>query len=532
MKINSRALVLFLLAATLGVFQFGGSEAQAQSSYFSSRGCTSCHSAPVTATCNGCHHHGAVSLKGTTNKTSYAPGETVSVTISGGNKTGWIQASLYNQNNTQVAISSGNASGMGHSTTFPAVLSAPAPTTPGTYTWKAAWHGNMNDSGSAHGDVTVNTNSFTVTAPADTTKPVVSAFTLPGTATSMTVPVGSFTATDNVAVTGYMITTSATAPAAGAAGWTASAPTSATAPAAGSATFYAWAKDAAGNVSASKNASVTITTTADTTKPTLTVSALVNGAYTNMATLNISGKASDAGGLQSVTVNGQTVAVNPDGSFSTALTLTVGANTVTVTAADKTGNQQTDTRTITYDPTAPVLTVSAPADNSSTTQSFITLTGTINETSRVTVTDNNGSPQTAAISGNNFTATVYLSPGVNTIAVTATDLAGNTTGAKRTVTYDSGKLTLAVTNPDQDITTNKSSLVLTGTIIDTSSNVSVSVTMNGQTYNPAVVNGTFQQQLTFTKPQLYAVTVTATDAAGNSSTVNRNVIFRRGGKNK
>jgi hypothetical protein len=267
MKFNSKVLVLFLLAVTLGVFQFGAKEAQAQSSYFTSRGCNSCHSAPVTATCNGCHYHGATSLKGVTNKTSYAPGETVSVTISGGNKTGWIQASLYNQNNTQVAISSGNASGMGHSTTFPAVLSAPAPATPGTYTWKAAWHGNSNNSGSTHGNVTVNTNSFTVTAPADTTKPVVGAFTLPANATSLTVPVTSLTATDNVAVSGYIITTSSTAPATSAGGWTATAPTTVTATATGSTTFYAWAKDAAGNVSAAKSANVTITTaTSDTTK--------------------------------------------------------------------------------------------------------------------------------------------------------------------------------------------------------------------------------------------------------------------------
>jgi hypothetical protein len=205
---------------------------------------------------------------------------------------------------------------------------------------------------------------------------------------------------------------------------------------------------------------------------------------------------------------------------------------VAIIATDMAGNQQTDARTISYDPTAPVLAVSAPADNSSTTQSFITLTGTINETSTVKVTDNNGNPQTAAINGNIYTATIYLVTGVNTIVVTATDLAGNTTSAKRTVTYDTGKLTLEVTNPNQDITTNKPNLVLTGTIIDSLSNVTVTVNMDGQTFSPAVINGIFQQKLTFAQPKLYAITVTATDSAGNSSTATRNVIFRRGGKNK
>ena len=231
MQIINKTAVLFIFAMALATFQFWSTEAQAYPAYFTSN-CAGCHASPVAATCNGCHHHGPVSLKGATNKTSYAPGETVSVTISGGSQSGWVRAILYDQNNTQVAISNGNDSGMGNSTTFPATLSAPAPTTPGTYTWKAAWFGNSYDSGnptaSAHGEVSVNTNSFTVVAPVDATAPVVSAFALPATATSLTVPVTTFTATDNVAVTGYLITTSATAPAVSATGWTATAPASVT----------------------------------------------------------------------------------------------------------------------------------------------------------------------------------------------------------------------------------------------------------------------------------------------------------------
>ncbi len=95
--------------------------------------------------------------------------------------------------------------------------------------------------------------------PADVVAPVVSVFTMPITATSLTVSVTSLTATDAVGVTGYMITESATAPLAGAAGWSASAPTNFTFSAAGSKTAYAWAKDAAGNVSASLSANTSIT---------------------------------------------------------------------------------------------------------------------------------------------------------------------------------------------------------------------------------------------------------------------------------
>ena len=89
-----------------------------------------------------------------------------------------------------------------------------------------------------------------VTPQTDTTAPAVTAFTMPPTAASLSVAISAFTATDNVVVTGYMVTQSATPPAAGAVGWTATAPATVTAAAAGSQTFYPWVKDAAGNVSA------------------------------------------------------------------------------------------------------------------------------------------------------------------------------------------------------------------------------------------------------------------------------------------
>jgi hypothetical protein len=525
-------LALALVAAPLAAFQLLGTEAMAQSSYFTSRGCSGCHGSPVVATCNGCHHHGNANLSATTDKTSYAPGETVTVTLTGGSRTGWIGARLYNQSGVEVARPTGNQSGMGSATTFPAVLSAPAPLTAGTFTWKMAYFGNQDGSGSGdvHAEQAVNV-TFTVASvapPADTSAPVVT-FALPATATSLTVPVASLSATDNVGVTGYLVNKVATPPAASAAGWTASAPASVTA-VAGSNTFYAWAKDAAGNVSAAQSASVTVTAApaADTTLPALTISALANGSYTNKVTLNVSGSATDASGIKSVTVNNQAVIVNADGSFSHALTLAAGVNTITTIATDNAGNQQIDTRTVTYDLNVPVLAVTAPADNSTTIQSFLNVTGTISEAATVAVSVNNGSPQTAAISGSTFNATVNLVSGVNTIDITATDLAGNSANAKRTVTYDNStsQFTLAVTSPVQDITTRNSTLTIRGTIVDATSRVNVTVTMNGRTYTPKVDDGAFRQRLTFTKAGLYAITVTATDASGNSSTVTRNVIYR------
>ena len=63
------------------------------------------------------------------------------------------------------------------------------------------------------------------------------------------------------------MTETATAPVAGALGWTTPAPTAYTVATAGTTTLYAWAKDAANNVSASRSAAVTVTLPATGPEP-------------------------------------------------------------------------------------------------------------------------------------------------------------------------------------------------------------------------------------------------------------------------
>jgi len=112
--------------------------------------------------------------------------------------------------------------------------------------------------------------------PVDRTAPVVTAFSVPTVSKSLTVPVNVFTATDNMEVNGYMITASSAKPSSSAAGWSANAPTRYTFPSGtvGTKTLYAWAKDAAGNVSSYKSASLTLS------MPDLIVSAVSNWSTT------------------------------------------------------------------------------------------------------------------------------------------------------------------------------------------------------------------------------------------------------------
>ena len=108
----------------------------------------------------------------------------------------------------------------------------------------------------------------------DGTRPVVSAFVIPSSSSSLTVPITTFTATDNVSVAGYLVTESSTAPQASASGWSPTPQTSYTFTSTGNKTLYAWAKDAAGNVSTSRNDSVTVTQVGDTIAPTVSAFAI------------------------------------------------------------------------------------------------------------------------------------------------------------------------------------------------------------------------------------------------------------------
>jgi predicted outer membrane repeat protein len=105
--------------------------------------------------------------------------------------------------------------------------------------------GNVSAVYSSLSSVEVNT-----TVPSDTTSPSVDTFTAASTSNSLDISITTFSASDDTAVTGYLITESNAQPASGDSGWSGSAPTTYIVASDGSYTLYPWAKDAAGNVSA------------------------------------------------------------------------------------------------------------------------------------------------------------------------------------------------------------------------------------------------------------------------------------------
>ncbi len=145
---------IFLIAAALAAFLFlaHAGPAGATSSLFTSD-CSGCHS---VSTCAGCHAHGVhsssaksdLNLSASTDKTSYQPGESMSVTINGGYRSGWVRAILYSGDpaagGVEITRSTG-PSGIGGGSSFPITLTAAAPAAAGSYTYYASWYGNQYD---------------------------------------------------------------------------------------------------------------------------------------------------------------------------------------------------------------------------------------------------------------------------------------------------------------------------------------------------------------------------------------------------
>lgn len=120
-----------------------------------------------------------------------------------------------------------------------------------------------------------------------------------------------------------------------------------------------------GNAAAQKTTSYTV----DTVPPTLNVTAPEAGLITNSASLTVRGTTNDATSSPvtvRVSLNGVdkgAATVSADGSFTKALTLANGSNTIVVTATDAAGKSSSVTRTVTLDTSVPVIQSAAVTPN-------------------------------------------------------------------------------------------------------------------------------------------------------------------------
>ena len=125
-----------------------------------------------------------------------------------------------------------------------------------------------------------------------------------------------------------------------------------------------------------------------------------------------------------------------------------------------------------------------------------------------------------------YTPAQALGDGDHTVTVDATDNDGNAAAQKSTTfKVDTIPPTLNVTSPTEGMITSTQSLTVSGTTNDaTSSPVTVKISLNGTDQGAVTVggDGAFSKAVTL-KEGANVIVVTATDAAGKSSSVTRNV---------
>ena len=297
------------------------------------------------------------------------------------------------------------------------------------------------------------------------------------------------------------------------------------------------AKDAGNNASQP----ITRRYTIDPVAPTLNVSMLPDGSITNGAVQTITGNVGDnmqMSGVHPLTLNGNEVPLSPDTSgtgfrFSYPYTLHTGTNTVSLVATDMAGNTASDKRAITLDQNGPVISVSAPAASGFTKKSTVDIIGTVDKPVRfVKVTVNGDTPQPAGLEGNAFSISVSLvADSANSIDITAEDLAGSTKTVHRTVTYSTKVPALTVTTPVDALRTSENNIILNGSASGSLDAATVAIAINGtETYAPTVTtDGNFSQRIKIPAEQVdgtpYAITIKATDQAGNQSSLTRHVYY-------
>lgn len=313
--------------------------------------------------------------------------------------------------------------------------------------------------------------------------------------------------------------------------------------------FTAVATDVAGNVSpASTGFTLNIDTVAPPTPVLLTVvddiaggvfnAALSNGGLTNDARPTLSGTA-EAGSTVTIYDGGTllgTAQVQGNGSwtFTPTTPLGNGSHSLSVTASDAAGNASAPTAgfSIVVDTTPPATpsiasiiddvaggVINGPiGNNQPTNDARPTLSGTTEANATVNIYDNGAfvTSVTADGSGNwNYTPPTALGQGAHAFTITATDVAGNTSGMSAAAAIVVDTVPPAIPTA---LTVNASGTQLTG-VAEPNSTVTIT-SSSGTVLGTATANGSGSFSLTLNPPQISGQTllVTAQDAAGNVGT--------------
>ena len=255
----------------------------------------------------------------------------------------------------------------------------------------------------------------------------------------------------------------------------------------------------------------------DLTPPTLTwtLDPPANSAGWNNVPTTITWHADD--GLTSVATLTEASLVSTQG----------GAVVVQGEAVDAVGNVSQVTAKLALDFKAPIVSITTPKPNQAGNDQFVVTSKVLDVAGTIggdtlsgfhsgLVASSKWGDQKAIAAPGSFAAQIPLLPGVNTLIVSARDVAGNTGTASVCVILDADPPKVFVQSPQDGWITTEETVTVTGLahdlVVGTVTPDDVTVTVNGQ---PAAVSlGQFLFEDLALEPGVNAITAVATDAAG------------------
>lgn len=275
----------------------------------------------------------------------------------------------------------------------------------------------------------------------------------------------------------------------------------------GANTLVATASNAFGNAAAQ------VSVTRDSTPPLVAITSPPNGLLTTAASLGALGSVTDASPITALTVNGQATPLSA-GAFSTTVSLSLGANTITASATDAAGNTGSDSVLVTRGD-APAIAITSPANGLLTSVTPIPVTGTVTGTPPIAVAVNG---VVATVTGTTFTALVALTEGANTLTAGATSAFG-AASTSVSVTLDTTPPIVTIATPANGAQLSATPVAVAGSVAD--ANPIAAITLNGSPLGPG---NAFSASANLVQGS-NTLTVTATDAVGLVGSASVEVVF-------
>jgi adhesin/invasin len=259
--------------------------------------------------------------------------------------------------------------------------------------------------------------------------------------------------------------------------------------------------------------------------PTLLVRTPVNDLVTAHPEILVSGTALTSYGTPAlVSVNGLVTRSESSGSFTFTISLHPGTSLVTVRAVDAAGLETVETRRVTYRPAVPLIHITEPANNSITLSARATVRGVVSSTIGLKLLQVNGATVPVDSTGQ-FTATVDLQPGTNTVTVVAEDDLGGVSASSVTITRAGQPPLIRISSPPDNYLTGDSSLTVSGTA-ESPSGAIRSVRVNGSGAMLGA-DGSWTARINLVAGE-NSIQVVAEDTMGQTATATRRVTFADG----